>query len=363
MNETGQDPLSYWKRLALAMGMIGAVCGGLIAWKDPAGIGFAYRFAVLAWFVPAAGSLLFLLIHRSTGGQWAAAVQPCLIAGARLLPWTWLCFLPVLWLSPAARPPVRPEHTVLLSYVSFTGTAVRAVIFLGIFAGFAWLCCPTDPAQLRLRGDRFRGFGPVGLIVLAFSLHLLAVDWLMGLSPGWISTAFPLTWMAGLSVSGLALAVLVALARGADPSAEGAHKRQLGLDWGNLLLTGAVFWTYVGFMQFLIIWNGDIPRENVWYLQRGTPLWRAVLIALVFIHIVIPFFALLSRRVKRSVRALATVAALLFVAEFLYQAWMVLPAGPGGLASRGLALAAFAMGGAIFLHRYFARLAAPAAVP
>src|SRR5437763_78365 len=63
----------------------------------------------------------------------------------------------------------------------------------------------------RTRVGAVTWLGPVGLIVLVFLLHLLAEDWLSALQPGWHSTAFPLVWMTGQALAGLACAVFFAL--------------------------------------------------------------------------------------------------------------------------------------------------------
>ena len=47
-------------------------------------------------------------------------------------------------------------------------------------------------------------------------------------------------------------------------------------DLGNLLLAFVMFWAYVSFMQYLIIWSGNLPEENVWYLHRSQGGWQIV---------------------------------------------------------------------------------------
>jgi hypothetical protein len=359
----------------LGLAIVTALAAGAMSYLHPADFYFAYRFAGLICFGPAAGSLIFLLIYRTTGGQWAESLQPALVGGARLLPWVWLLALPAVWLAPMPANANAQGHELLRMYESTTGIALRALAYAVVFFIFRWLCGPArteqpaaaggepsigatvPPHTLALRGDVFRGFGPAGLIVIAFTIHFLAVDWMFALEPEWHSTSFPLVWMAGTAVAGLALAVLAALFLGANPAAIGSSRRPLGLDWGNLLLTAMVFWAYVGFMEFLIIWNGDLPREVVWYVHRSTPVWRTVIIAVAILHVALPFFALLSRRVKQSAEPLAIVAALLLCAQLLYDAWMILPSATNAHLSAWLLDGLLALSGvSLFLNRYFAAL-------
>ncbi|HEU5078382.1 MAG TPA: hypothetical protein VFT72_04180 [Opitutaceae bacterium] len=293
----------------------------------------AYRFIGAVCLAPCLGCLIFLLISYTTGGQWADAIRPRLARASRLLPWIWLALIPGVILE---KFPIRHDTSsdaFLRIYLTHTGSIVRAFVYLVVFAGFAWFCrtsreTKSQTAVYHVRGARHPGFGPVGLIVLVFTLHLLAVDWIFALEPKWTSTGFPLVWMAGQAISGLSLTVFLALRADADPARHGAAERALGLDWGNLLLTSTVFWVYVGFLQFLIIWSGDIPREISWYVHRAVAPWPYVLVALAVVHLAIPFFALLSQRLKTSRRGLSAIAAILFCSQIVYTAWMILPSWP-----------------------------------
>lgn len=360
--------------VAAAAGAAGAIALGIHA---PEALGTAYRFAVLACLAPCLGSLMYLLISYSTGGQWADGIRPVLALGARAVPWVWAFFIPALVLWPTTARALPADDHFLRIYLSPTALLVRAFVYGLIFVLFARLCrtetsaaggdsaisenpaaWPPLPHRLHLAGARRAGFGPVGLIVLTFTLHLLAVDAIFSLEPSWYSTSFPLVWMVGQSVSGLALAVLVNLWLGHDPAKAGTAGRAIGLDWGNLLLTSTVFWVYVGFMQFLIIWSGNIPREISWYVHRSSAGWRVVLVVLAVVHLAIPFFALLSRRVKQSRRSLAMIAALLLFSQCIYTAWMILPASLVASSWSGLGLAAALLlaGGSLLLNRFLHRL-------
>lgn len=310
----------------------------------------ACRFALFACLQPALGSLIFRLIHRITRGQWGEALGPFLEAGVRLVPWIWLLTIPLAF-SPAARPsatgPLPPG----------TGPEwifLRALVYEGIFLLLR---------EVALR-ERLARWGAPGLILLVFTLHLLAADWFFTLDPGWYSTAFPIVWMSVMAVAGLALAVALAPLGGCDPTQPGSAGRPLGQDFGNLLMTAVIFSTYLAFMQFLIIWSGDIAREITWFQRRDAWGWVALAVALALFHLGLPLGMLLFRGLKGSRLGAARVGALLCAAEIGWAAWFILPA----FAGRGALLAPlsvlFLAGGAgVFLNRYAALAARPAAIP
>jgi hypothetical protein len=370
-------------RVTLLLVVAGFVCSAVFGWIDHAAFGPCYRFAGIACLEPAVGSLIFLLIYRSTGGQWGEPLLPFLGAGVRLLPWCWLALLPLLWLNPNPPRPLPSGQPALHIYISEAAVVVRAIGYTIIFLIFRWVLDPvlryaqsrpplvlsqvanplnpeSDPADrpMALSPNIFpRWIGPVGLIILTFMMHLLAVDWLLATEPDWTSTGFPLVWLSGQAVAGLALAVAVAISAGVNPGHRGPTGNAFGIDWGNLLLTTIMFWIYVAFVQLLIIWSGNLPRETSWYLHRWHGGWRALLIAIVCFHFVIPFFLLLSRELKRRASSLRAIAVLVVIAQTAYVGWMILPSySLSGLSEYALALATLAGGGGLFLNRYFAHL-------
>jgi hypothetical protein len=164
------------------------------------------------------------------------------------------------------------------------------------------------------------------LIVVLFMTHLLVGDWLSALDPRWPSTAFPLVWLTGQAVAGFAVAVIAALMAGADPARMlGGAGRRLGIDWGTLLFTAAMMWCYVAFAQFLIIWSGNLPVETSWFARRLEGAWRFVPALLLVLHFAVPLVVLLSRRAKQNRRMLLAAALVLFGAQLLHTAWIILP--------------------------------------
>jgi len=309
-----------------------------LACLAPAAAAAAYRFAVFTCLQPALGSLIFCLIYRITGGQWGEALEGLFAAGIRLVPWIWPLVVPLLF-WPSARPagggPLPP----------FTGAGallLRAVFFEAVFIAVG---------QVALRAERRRLAAPA-LIGLVFTLHVLAADWFFTLDPGWYSTGFPLIWMSIQAAAGLALALALAPVCGRSPAEIGSAGRPLGADWGNLLLTTLILSSYLAFIQYLVIWSGNLPREIAWFERRLGP-WRLVAGALALFHLFLPMAFLLSRRWKESARGVPRLAALVCVVEAAWAAWFILPpfAGRGAL-TPVLSAVFLGAGAALFLNRY-----------
>ena len=308
-----------------------AIAAALGTWQ-PQALAPAWRFAVFAGVGPAVGSLVFFLIHELTGGEWGRVLQRFLLAGVALLPWLWLLVAPLLLVSGQhAWPQDR-------GWMGPLAMGARSVAY-----GAAWFLFSRAARRAARRG-RGGALGPGGLIGAVFMGHLLVSDWLSALDPRWPSTAFPLVWLTGQAVAGLAVAVSAAVLTGADPAQViGSPGRRLGIDWGTLLFTAAMFWCYVAFAQFLIIWSGNLPVETGWFSRRLFGGWRFVPAVLLILDFAVPLVVLLSRRAKQSRRMLVAVALVLLLAQTLHTAWIILPAfpdAPGITPWLGLLLAA-----------------------
>ncbi|VTU33541.1 hypothetical protein H4CHR_03235 [Variovorax sp. PBS-H4] len=264
-------------------------------------------------------------MHRLTGGAWGEALRSVALLLGRRMPWLLLALLPVLagmgLLYPWAGEPQR-AWLEAFSRPAFVRAWLSTPFFIARVAVYAiawwWL---TREASLERKGR-----AAASLAVHTVLSSLAAVDLLMSLLPGWYSTAFGLIVLAVQALGGAALAVLlVAWCLPRRLEADAARRLPLSRDLGNLLLMWSMTWAYLAFMQFLVIWAENLPREIAWYVPRLQTGWVDVAIALVLLQWLLPCVALLFRAVKDRPARLAPVAALLVAASALDVAWTVLP--------------------------------------
>jgi hypothetical protein len=278
------------------------------------------------------GLLTSCWIHALTGGAWGRLLRPAAGALARRMPWVLLALLPVAigWrvLYPwAAQPDGAWLHGIarpgfLRAWLSTPFFFARLVLYA---IAWWWLARTTAPGK---------GRAAASLAVHAVSSSLAAVDLLMSLVPGWFSTAFAVVALSAQALSGTAAAVLVQAGRPRLRVPQDATVPPVSRDLGNLLLMWVLTWAYLAFMQFLIIWSEDLPREIAWYVPRLQTGWWWVGVALAIGQLALPFAALLLRSVKDDPARLARVAAWLLATTALCSAWTVVPSvAPHGAAA------------------------------
>jgi hypothetical protein len=296
-----------------------------------------FRAYLVSWLFVwnlALGSLALVTIHQLTGGAWGLAVRRALEAQMRTLPLVALMFIPIAVgrayiFSWAESPAVyQPRFRALYLRPELAGG--RAVVYFTLWIGLAWLLSAwsrqedqREAAPLRLRDQNLSG---IGLVIYGVTLHFASIDWLMSLEPGFTSTIFGPIVAACQLASAFAMALILFASTASRVEFAGLISGPLLNDLGNLLLTFVLAWAYLVWCQFMLIWIGDLPRDNVWWLARSRGFWLYVGGGLILFHFVVPFYLLLFRAVKRNVRALATVAALVLVMQFVFVNYQVWPA-------------------------------------
>lgn len=281
----------------------------------------AWFTACLFWLSLSLGSLAILMIHGVTGGAWGEFAGGALRAATATLPLMALLFIPLGFglesLFPWVREPL-PDKAAYLNVPFFT---VRTLTYFLIWVTLAAALKAWD---IRLAGRRMIKKSAIGLMLYVLTVTLFAVDWIMSLEPHWYSTAIGLITAASQVVGGFALVVLI-MGLSYRKSWSKKNIDQLE-DLGNLLLAGVMFWAYVAFMEYLIIWEGDLSLEITWYLHRSEHGWQGVGVLLVLLYFVVPFLILPSRHAKRAPKVLALVAALALCGSLVNVWWLTRPA-------------------------------------
>jgi hypothetical protein len=206
---------------------------------------------------------------------------------------------------------------------------------------------------------RLQYLSGMGLLLYGLTVTFAAVDWVMSLEPHWFSTMYGLLFIVGQGVTVLAFVVLMLRVLAQHEPYSGIVRAQHFHDYGNLMLAFVMLWAYTAFSQFLIIWTGNLPEENVWYLHRMTDGWQYFATFLLLFHWAVPFVWLLSRKAKRRAETLALVAAGLILMRLADLYWLIAPAFHGehsGASSLWLYVAAPAGLGGVWLWYFLGQL-------
>jgi hypothetical protein len=195
----------------------------------------------------------------------------------------------------------------------------------------------TEPEETRARAtSRLKVLAPAVAIVYALVFSFLGIDLIMALDPEWFSTLFGGWYFIGNLFSGLALLAISSMALrnrcGLQRFLPEVRQGDLAtLMFAFCLLNVDFFWS-----QYLTIWYGNLPEETGWLIERATDKtlpWVDLSWVSLSAFFIIPFTALLFRRVKRN-RVLLTIVSVvvlagIFLARFLEIAPALLHVEPG----------------------------------
>ena len=322
-----------------------------------------YLIAWLFWLGVSLGGLALTWLHHLTGGKWGRAIRLELTAAGQTLPLLAIGVIPILMNIPALYEWARPEvvaHDALLQkkagWLNPTFFTVRSIAYFVIWIGLgSWIIRLRRRAQANPTFDNehsLRFYSAMALVAYGLSITLAAVDYSMSLEPHWYSGIYGVIYMVSEALAALAFAVAVASLRSPAKDPAPFAKRDLG----NLMLAFTMLWTYMNLSQFLIIWMGDLPEENVWYLHRLNGGWMWLAMVLIFCGFAAPFMTLLSTAVKENRKVLGFVAFWVVILRWFDIVWNVEPAfskfDPASMTSH--AVVAAAMGGlwlVVFLWR------------
>ncbi len=313
----------------------------------------AYLFAYMFWLGISLGSLALVMLHNLTGGAWGQIVRRIAQSAATVMPLMLGLFIPILFgmqdLFPWSRTDVVATDEVTQHrhvYLNMPFFVFRAVIYFIVWIGLAtWV--GGRARKLEWTGEEgtrttLRGVSAVGLILYLLTVTHAGVDWVMSRETAFYSTTFGFILSTGQTLSALAFAIVMLAITGAPsgltagispdarPPVNPAENSSPNLlnDIGNILLTLVILWTYVSFMQLLVIWMGNTREDNGYYVHRGLSQpnpWRWVGLAIITLHFFVPFFVLLFRGTKKYMKSLTAVAALVFVMHIVEQYWLIRP--------------------------------------
>jgi hypothetical protein len=296
------------------------------------------RLALAAWLTAALvlvglplGAMTLLMIHGLTGGRWGEAMRPPLRATVATLPLALVFLLPILLRPDLVFPWAVADVSALPEAVRAKLAYLNTPFFLVRFAGCAvlWLALAffvlqwTDPDAPQ---SNTRGFA-LGLVVHAAAVTVFSTDWMLSLDPEFTSTIYAMLEASAEVVGAAALALLVlAATRSIEVLPGGEGDAVLGEDVANMLFGFMLTWAYLAFMQWIVVWAGDLPNDIGWYLRRGTGGWRVLLWLVVLLQLALPFAAFLARTVKRSHRGLVWLAIVVLAGHMMESVWRIRPA-------------------------------------
>jgi len=307
----------------------------ILGLKNPHQFAFSWFFAGFFFFTILIGSLFWVVVHHAVDAAWSVGIRRQLENISCLLPILTLLLIPLLfvasdlWTWMKLSPATDHELAEKSAYLNINFFWVRTVFYFLLFGIGAFLLRRNSLAQDKdgaaihtIRNRRVAYFlVPVGAVSLTFC----SIDWMMGLNWKWNSTIWGLYIFAGSVLGALCVIILLSNALRNAGYLKGVLNGQHNFAFGKLLLAFTLFWSWIAFVQYMLIWYANIPEESVYYVLRSSSSWKVLGIILVVGHFLVPFVLLLFRGPKASAGFLGLVAGWILAMHLLDVYTMVLP--------------------------------------
>jgi hypothetical protein len=168
----------------------------------------------------------------------------------------------------------------------------------------------------------------VFMVLFGFTVPLFAFDVIMSLEAHWFSTLFGWYNLSGFLVTGFTILTLTII-----------YLKEAGyLQWinenhlhtlGKQIFGFSIFWTYLWFVQLLLIWYSNLPEEVVYFYKRWEPEFKFWFWLNMTINFCVPLFVIMSRDSKRKLKAVKVTCIILIAGHWLDYWLMIMPGTTG----------------------------------
>jgi hypothetical protein len=320
----------------LGAGILGILLCGIAYFQNSQSFFVSYLTAFSFFLAISLGAIFFVMVQHLARAGWSTTVRRTaenLAHNLKIMP---VLFIPLLlglstlfaWTHPDIR---AVDHLVRAksAYLNLPFFLIRAGLYLTIWAALGHWFLKTSRRQDENRDPllsiKMSNRSTIGLILFGLTSTFYAIDWIMSIDAHWFSTMFGVYFFAGAVVAFYCALILVVTWLKTTGHLQKSVSVEHYHDMGKLLFGHNIFWTYIGFSQFMLIWYANIPEETLFFLHRSEGAWKTISLMLPWCHFAVPFIFLMSHNVKRKPWLLSLGAAWLLIMCYIDLYWLIQP--------------------------------------
>jgi hypothetical protein len=343
---------------------VGAVAFFALLGSNPARAWQAYVSSWLFFTAIAQGAVILCAATVVTKARWNWSVRRISLSLGAFLPLSFLLLLPMLglrenyfpWIELMATDEIVQQKAAYLNipFLMARNFGGALLLFSMSLIFMYWALRPDlgperaddeggDAGRARWRGriagnwlgqkeevdrswKKLTVLSPALALAFAVVMTIFAVDWAMSLEPHWFSTLFPAWYFMGGFWGGIVATALVSIVIKRSHAYANEHISAYQLhDLGKLSFGFSIFWTYLFWSQYIVIWYGKLPWEQLWMVDRAGDPWGRLSLLVLILCFIVPFAALIGRAPKMVPQWLGIVAALILTGLWLEHFLLVAP--------------------------------------
>ena len=168
---------------------------------------------------------------------------------------------------------------------------------------------------------------PAALLIIAYIVENTNIAWDFGMMiiPHWESSIFPPFYWCGNLLAGSAFLFLIYTYIVSGRVGKRAIGEGLSDSISKVFLGFVLLWVYMFWSQYVVIWYGDLPEVTGPLFKKMSGDFEPAFIAMMFLGFVLPFIALILRRIKLCNIALSVVALSICAAIWIDRYLLIIP--------------------------------------
>lgn len=165
------------------------------------------------------------------------------------------------------------------------------------------------------------------LLITSYVIENTNIAWDFGMMiiPHWESSIFPPYFWSGNLMAGSAFLFLIYTCFVSGRAGVETMDKELLDSTGKLLLGFTLLWVYMFWSQYVVIWYGNLPEVTGPLFKKMSGNFAPAFTAMMLTGFVLPFLALIFRRIKLRTIAMSAVALSICTAMWIDRYLMIIP--------------------------------------
>lgn len=182
-----------------------------------------------------------------------------------------------------------------------------------------------DEAEKAVYRHETAHLAPQLALLFVVSFTVMAWDFIMALTPNWVSGLFGWWVYAGAFITGVSMIAFLGTQLRAKYALEGYITTNMFWDIGKVIFAWCVFWGYLFWSQYLPIWYANMPEETWWVFIRFEEPWRTLSFVTFSLVFVIPLIGMLNKTSKTNPALLSTFCLIAMTGVWIERHVLVMP--------------------------------------
>ena len=214
------------------------------------------------------------------------------------------------------RTALRPDAQLLKPYVA----APLKPAYEQLTAGWR-----GDAEEAASRRHELAHLSPQIALTFVVFFSVMAWDFVMALTPEWVSALFGWYFYAAAFNAGMCMVAFLATQVRGRYRLEAYITPNHFWDLGKIIFAFCIFWVYLFWSQYLPIWYANMPEETWWVFLRLEQPWRPLAFTVFTMIFAIPFLGMLNKTTKSSPFWMMLFSLLVMLGVWLERHLLVMP--------------------------------------